>query len=204
MELEQLQAELEEAKSAIESLSSKNKELIAEKRKLQAKTSEVDVDAYHKAIEELDTTKDALAKLKKQYETDTKKLGEELSKKDSYLTKTMLSDGLKAALLEAGVDKDYLSFGLAMLEKQGVIKQNGDAFEPFINDKPMKEYVSEWMQNDGKLLTRVNPEVSAAAHGGTSGTQTKSFADMNETERTHLFKTDPEAFKSELNKLKQN
>lgn len=152
-DVEQLQVELEEAKAGIEALTQKNKDLIAEKRKLQAKTNEIDMEAYHKALEENDSLKSTLAKLEKQYKTDVEKLQSELSTKDGFLQKTLVEDGLTKTLLEAGVSKDFLKPAIAMLKSEVKLQNENGDYKAIIGDKALSEFVSDWYTNgDGKVF----------------------------------------------------
>lgn len=199
--MEELLAELEDMKGAVEALTAKNKELITEKRKLQSKVQDVDVEAYNKALDELDSLKASYDKLQKQYKIDTEKLSSELNSKNSHLNKVILEDGLSKTLLENGISKEYLKPALAMLKSEAKISDN---FEVLIGDKPMNDFMKSWVtEGDGKLFVMKQPDVGGGAKGGSATPTTKAFKDMNETERTELFKTNPEQFKIELNKLKQ-
>ena len=64
---------VEELMAEVESLANKNKELISEKRKLQAKVTEIDIDTYNKALEENEQLKETLSKLDKNSKTETTK-----------------------------------------------------------------------------------------------------------------------------------
>lgn len=196
-------AELEEAKGAIEALSSKNRELLAEKKKIQAKYNDIDPDAYSKLIDENETLKATLDKTQKQYKADLDKLSADLSNKDKYLQKTILEDGLTKALLESGIDKTYLKPALAMLRSEAEIKQNGDAYEALIGGKALNEFLPSWVsEGDGRLFVMKTPDVGGGSRGGTTkGTNdVKKYFDSNSpefslTKQAEIFKTNPELYK---------
>lgn len=198
--MEELLAELEDMKGAVEALTAKNKELITEKRKLQSKVQDVDVEAYNKALDELDSLKASYDKLQKQYKIDTEKLSSELNSKNSHLNKVILEDGLSKTLLENGISKEYLKPALAMLKSEAKISDN---FEVLIGDKPMNDFMKSWVtEGDGKLFVMKQPDVGGGAKGGsTNGTNdAKKYFDSNSpefslTKQAEIFKTNPELYK---------
>jgi hypothetical protein len=203
MTIEELQAQLQEARASIDALNVKNKDLITEKRKLQSKVQEVDLEHYNKIIDENEFLKGEHSKIKKQYETDTKKLSEDLAKKDSFLSKTILTDGLSKSLLASGVDKQFLPAALAMLEKQAKVVQDGDNYSAFIGDKSSTDFVVEWMNGEGKIFTMKAPDTGAGARGGNGGGSSddrkyfdKTNVDFSLTKQAEIFKTNPELYKT--------
>ena len=57
MTIEELQAELEEAKLALEAVSSNNKKLVSELKNARAQNKEVDTEKYFAMQDELETLK---------------------------------------------------------------------------------------------------------------------------------------------------
>lgn len=203
MTVEELQAELEEAKGAIEALSNKNKELLNEKRKLKATYESVDVEQYHKTLDEVESLKSTLEKTEREYKSSIDKLSSELEAKDKYLQKTILEDGLTKALLENGINKAYLKPALAMLKSEAQIKQNGDTYEALIGDKALNEFLPSWVnEGDGKLFITKTPDVGGGSRGGaTSGASDEkkyfdpSNKEFNLTKQAEILKTNPELYK---------
>jgi hypothetical protein len=200
--IEQLQSEIEELKIGNEALVAKNKEVLAEKRKLQAKYQEVDVDSYHKLLEENESLKATLEKTQKQYKQDTEKLSNELSSKDTYLTKTILEEGLSKALLEAGVDKQFLKASLAMLKNDAKVVNKDGEYKAIIGDKDIAEFLPKWMETEGKIFTLKSPDVGAGSNGGSSGggSDIKKYFDRNNSEfsltkQAEILKTNPDLYK---------
>ena len=188
MTIEELQVELQEAKDAIEALSNKNKDLISEKRKLQAKTSEIDIDLYHKTLDENESLKSTLEKTQREYKSNIDKLSSDLSTKDKYLQKTILEDGLTKALLENGIDKAYLKPALAMLKSEAQIKQNGDTYEALIGDKALNEFLPSWVnEGDGKLFITKTPDVGGGSRGGANGSETNPVVKTLKETFTEMF-----------------
>lgn len=186
--VEELLAELEDMKGAVEALTAKNKELITEKRKLQSKVQEVDVEAYNKALDELDSLKASSDKLQKQYKIDIEKLSSELNSKNSHLNKVILEDGLSKTLLENGISKEYLKPALAMLKSEAKISDN---FEVLIGDKPMGDFMKSWVtEGDGKLFVMKQPDVGGGAIGGSQAPQ------QNENKALSVKELLSEAFKN--------
>lgn len=200
MTTEEMQEKLSEIEAEKEALLAKTKELKAEKMKLKAKYEDVDVDSYHRLLEENETLKASYDKLQKQYKIDTEKLSSELNSKNSHLNKVILEDGLSKTLLENGISKEYLKPALAMLKSEAKISDN---FEVLIGDKPMNDFMKSWVtEGDGKLFVMKQPDVGGGAKGGsTNGTNdVKKYFDSNSpefslTKQAEIFKTNPELYK---------
>lgn len=194
--IEDLMAEVEELKGVVDSLSSNNKKLTAELKNTRQKVQEVDIDLYHKTLDENESLKSTLDKQQREYKSTIDKLSSDLSTKDKYLQKTILEDGLTKALLENGIDKAYLKPALAMLKSEAQIKQNGDTYEALIGDKALNEFLPSWVNDgDGKLFITKTPDVGGGSRGGANTPITKSFKDMSESERVALYKENPAKFK---------
>lgn len=187
MDIETLKAELDEAKAAIESLTTKNREILAEKKKLQAKTQEIDFEAYSKAIEENESLKAANAKLEKQHKQDVEKLSGELGQKDSYLQKLLIEDGLTKGLIESGIDKQFLKAALAMLKPEAKVNQSENGYDAVIGDKPIAEYLKTWVESDGAIFVPKQNDSGAGARGG-AGEPQKQEVDISKMSSTELMK----------------
>ena len=201
--VEELQSEIEELKSGIEALTAKNKELITEKRKIQAKYQEIDVEQYSKLLDENEALKATLEKTQKQYKSETEKLSTELKQKDSYLQKTILEDGLSNELLKAGVDKKYLKASLALLKSEAKVAQGENGYKAVIGDKDLSEFIPEWIKTEGQIFTMKAPEATFTPNGGNpSGgvVGDKKYFDPNSpdfslTKQAEIYKQNPELYK---------
>jgi len=172
MNPEELEALVEELKAEKEAMAKKNSELLAEVKKERQKSKEIDADVYHKTLDELETVKNENAKLQNEVKLkakDLEKVTGDLTKKDAFLNKTILTDGLGKALLEAGVDAKFLPAAQAMLKEQAKVVQNGDDYSAMIGDVSANDFVKSWIETDGKIFTMVQPDTGAGARGGSQG-----------------------------------
>jgi len=172
MNPDEMQAAIDDLKNQVEATNAKNRELLATNSKLKKQSSEVDLDAYHGAIDKVDTLEAENAKLNvtiKTIQKDFEKVSGDLSKKDAFLSKTILTDGLGKALLEAGVDAKFLPAAQAMLKEQAKVVQNGDDYSAMIGDVSANDFVKSWVADAGKIFTMVQPDTGAGARGGSQG-----------------------------------
>lgn len=170
MELEELQSKLSELEAEKEAILSKNKEILGELKKLKQQTKEVDAEKYFAMADELETLKDSYQKLEKQYRADTEKLTKGLSEKDSVLQKLIVDDGLTNALTKAGVKPEFLDATKAFLREKTALKQNGDKYEAIIADKPLNDYIGEWINTEGKAFIAAPQNSGGGASGGNGTT----------------------------------
>jgi len=168
MTLEELQAQIEEMKTEKEAMKAKNAELLAEVKKEKQKSREVDVDAYHKALDELDNVKAENSKLSGELKLkakDSEKLLAQLGEKDSTLQKLIIDDGLTNALTSAGVVPELMPAVKALLRSQAQLKDN----QAVINDKPLADFMTEWATTDGKAYIKAPANSGGGAGGGKQG-----------------------------------
>jgi len=168
MNEEELKALVEELKTEKEAMKAKNAELLAEVKKEKQKSREVDVDAYHKALDELDNVKAENAKLSGELKLkakDSEKLLAQLCEKDSTLQKLIIDDGLTNALTSAGVVPELMPAVKALLRGQAQLKDN----QAVINDKPLADFMTEWATTDGKAYIKTPADSGFATGGRKSG-----------------------------------
>ncbi len=195
MTIEELQAELEEAKSAVDALSANNKKLAVELKNTRAQNKEIDAEKYFAMQDEVETLKQENDKLSKMYKTDTERLTKGLNEKESYLQKLVVDDGLTNALTKAGVKTDYLEAAKALMREKTAIRQNEGKYEAHIGDKPLNDYITEWAATDsGKPFIAAQQNTGGGASGGGTGGGAKSFKDMSEGERNTLYRENPQLF----------
>jgi phage I-like protein len=187
MELEQLQAELREAKEGIEALKAKNTELLSEKRKLLAQNKEaVDYEKYQATIDELDNTKSEFAKLQKQFKSETEKLSATLNQKDSTLQNVLIDNGLVEALSKAGVKPEFLEMSKSYLKQRAKLVEDNGSFKAMIDDKPLSEYIDSWKESEGKSVIAAPANNGGGATGGNQGSGT--HIDIGSMSATELMK----------------
>ena len=195
MTIEELQAELEETKLALDAVSSNNKKLVSELKNARAQNKEVDSEKYFAMQDELETLKNEHDKLNKLHKTETERLSKGLNEKESYLQKLIVDDGLTNALTKAGVKPEYLDATKALLREKTALKENGGKYEAQIGDKPLSDYIGEWAATDsGKAFIAAPQNTGGGATGGGSSGGQKSFKDMSEGERNTLYRENPQLF----------
>jgi len=168
MTLEELTAKVEELSSERESLVAKNKELLGELKKERTKAKEIDMDAYHGALDEVESLKSENAKLSGEMKLkakDTEKLMAQLGEKDSTLQKLIIDDGLTNALTSAGVVPELMPAVKALLRSQAQLKDN----QAVINDKPLADFMTEWATTDGKAYIKAPANSGGGAGGSKQG-----------------------------------
>lgn len=173
---EELEAALSEALASIDKLKAKNDELIAEKRSTKTGAEARLADAEAK----IDELSEALAKSQRESERAVKKAQEEAKAAAETAAqfrerthKLMKDDGLRKALVEAGVKKEYLDAAHALL--RDAIQVDDEKGEVFALDKDGKrlshaDYVKSWAASEtGKAFVGVPPSSGGGAQGGGSG-----------------------------------
>ena len=158
---------VEELVAELEALANKNKELISEKRKLQAKVTELDIDTYNKALEENEQLKETLSKLDKNSKTEIEKLSKTLTDKDSKLKQILVTDGLRDAFVKNGADKELLDAVLALHQNK---VQLGDDYSTNIDGKDLNTFAKEWLSGDGKRFMEFVPTSGGSSNGSGNGT----------------------------------
>ena len=210
MTIEELQAELEETKLALDAVSSNNKKLVSELKNARAQNKEVDSEKYFAMQDELETLKHEHDKLNKLHKTDTERLSKGLNEKESYLQRLIVDDGLTNALAKLGITGVKLFDAKAILKDKIDLKQNGDKYEALIGDKPLNDFIKEWAEAkpsddgfvsiasfnipSGKNYIAAPQNTGGGATGGGSSGGQKSFKDMNEMERNTLYRENPQLF----------
>ena len=158
---------VEELVAELEALANKNKELISEKRKLQAKVTEIDIDAYNKALDENEQLKEEVSKLDKNSKIEIEKLSKTVTDKDSKLKQILVTDGLRAALIKAGADVKLMDGALA-LNKDKVILD--DTYIPSIDGKDLNTFATEWLGNEGRGYRKFEETSGGSSNGSGNGT----------------------------------
>ena len=153
---------VEELMEEINALANKNKELIAEKRKLQSKMNDVDMDTYNKALDENEQLKEELSKLDKNSKIEIEKLSKTLTDKDSKLKQILVTDGLRDAFVKNGADKELLDAVLALHQNK---VQLGDDYSTNIDGKDLNTFAKEWLSGDGKRFMEFVPTSGGSSNG---------------------------------------
>ena len=191
---------VEELMEEINALANKNKELIAEKRKLQSKMNDVDMDTYNKALDENEQLKETLSKLDKNSKIELEKLSKTLTDKDSKLKQILVTDGLRDAFVKNGADKELLDAVLALHQNK---VQLGEDYSTNIDGKDLNTFAKEWLGGDGKRFAEFTPTSGGGSNGsgGSNGGDIskyfdKSSKEFNLTKQAEIYKTNPELYKT--------
>jgi len=187
MTIEELQAQIEELKASNEAINNKNKELLGELKTARKKANEVDMDAYHSALDELENVKAENAKLSNDVKIkakDFEKLTATLSEKDGALQNLLIDQGLTQALTDVGVPANLLKYVKADLKSQAKLQGENGEYKAMIGDKSLNDFISEWKDGDGKnVIIAPTNTGGGAAGGGGNHTSTPKRSSMNHSEK---------------------
>jgi hypothetical protein len=165
-----------------------SEKLTAAESRLEGLPDDFDADAYEALRTQAEgkeppKIEERLAAQKTQLEAkfakDREKLESRANKLDGTLRRVMVDDGLTKALLDAGIDKNYLPAAKALLKEKGQIKlvEDDDEIQVFaddgVNDRtPLTDYVRNWSgQDEGKVF------IAKATGGDAKGGDGRQFAD---------------------------
>lgn len=206
---EQLDAAIEKAvgplKDSVTKLETKNEELIGENRKLK-RGAEIKPEDLTAAEERADKAEKALAEVQKELKAATtakEKAEKALETESSFTAKLLIQDGLKSALIEAGVkDPDYLDLAVAKFSSSAKVTVDGEERKATIGDKPLADHIKEWAATDaGKKFVAAPTNSGGGAGGGDKKkaeeqTMTRSAYDaLDQNEKAAL---SPKMVKGEL------
>lgn len=166
----QVQAVIESViKEETDGLVAKNHELLGKLKKAQ-KDSTIDPDEHRIVQEENDRLKTENSDLKKANKTAMTEVEKhkKLYETEAGVThKLIVQNGLTSALVEAKVKPEYMDAVIALLSPQTVLKAEGDTRVAMVGDKPLTDYVNEWVKSDkGKHYVAAPNNQGGGAHGG--------------------------------------
>ena len=153
-----------------EALLNKNRELLSELRTAKNKNKEIDPENYSKVLDENDTLKSELSKLKNDLGLKTKdfeKLNGQLLEKDNFLKNLTLENSLNDHLTKVGVKPEFMNAAKALLKNQANVSDNN----VLIGDKNIADYMTEWSASDGKVFIAA-PANNGGGATGSNGTAT--------------------------------
>lgn len=196
---DELKAKIEELEQAVEALSSKNREILSEKKALQSKlrgSDTIDSAEYEKVLAERDELKANYAKLERTTKQELEKLTKTASEKDSALQRYLIDDGLTTNLAKAGVAPQFIDAAKALLRQQVQIKAEDGNYSAVIGDKALTEAITDWASSDNGKFFVAAPKNSGGGATGSNGTTVKvnPFAKdtLNLTEQLRLKRENPE------------
>ena len=163
------ESEIEELKAAIEALSAKNRELLAEAKAAKAKAKGVEIDpSDHAALQsEVEALRAQLDKSQKEAAKTIDSLNKSLTEKDGALQNYLIDNGLNDALLKAGVRPEMMGAVKAMLKSQTKLNAVDGQYSALMGDKPLIDAVAEWAAGDeGKHFVAAPANTGGGAAGG--------------------------------------
>lgn len=169
-----LQAKIDAAvAAATEGLASKNRELLAEVKKLK-KGVEVDpaeVERLEAQVETLTAERTTLTKSVKELTKKAETLEASLGTETKFTQRLLVENGLSAELTKAGVTNPaHIKAALAMLKDGVQVVAEGDARVAKVGDKALSDFVKEWSTGDeGKHFVSAPANTGGGATGSTGG-----------------------------------
>lgn len=185
-----VEAAIEKATGDVDGLKAKVEELIGDNKKLKGelrKSKDVDpaeVERLHSEVEELQGKLSAAEKAAKAAETERDKAVKALEGEKGFTNKLLVQDGIKSALLAAGVkDEDMIDVLSAKFAGSAAVESEGDARVAKIDGKPVSDFVKEWAATDaGKKFVAAPVNSGGGAPGGdgkNTGTKTMTRSAYN-------------------------
>jgi len=193
-----LKTQLETALASIDSLSAKNRELLAELKAAKAKARGAEIDpAEHEAVvAERDALAERLAKAEKGAKAEAERAAAALAEKDGALSRHLIDAGLSDALAKAGVLPQLIDGARAMLRAGAAVKAEAGVYGAYLGDKPLAQAVAEWAASDaGKWYVSGGGNSGGGAPGSRGGDGTVNpwaKESWNLTQQIQLMKTKPE------------
>lgn len=171
------QADIDAAvESALEGVKAKNTELLDELKATKAelrKSKDIDPAEVTRLEEENDRLKADLAKAQKEAKDATKAAEtatKALEAETGFTSKLLINDGIKSALIEAGVkDPDYIDALAVKFASTASIITDGDARKAMIGDKVAADAIKEWAASDTGKKFIAAPVNSGGGAGGSGG-----------------------------------
>jgi Skp family chaperone for outer membrane proteins len=154
---------------AVEGLASKNKELLADVKKLKAKrdpgdSNAADMERLEAENERLSSELATASKNLKAAQKAAEDSGKALTSERSYTERLLVDNGLSAELAANGVtNASHAKAAAALLRSTSKIEitVDGDTRTATVGGKPLKDFVKEWAgTDDGKNF------VTATTNGG--------------------------------------
>lgn len=150
-------------------LVAKNQELLGKLKKAQ-KDSAIDPAEHAELQERLTATEAKLTeaqKIAKTATTEAEKAKKALEGEAGVTHKLVVQNGLTAALIEGKVKPEYMDAVVALLSPLASLKSEGDSRIAVVGDKPLADYVGEWVKSDkGKHYVAAPTNQGGGAQGG--------------------------------------
>ncbi len=166
----------------VEALVEKNKELLAELKKVKAdlrKVQDIKPEDYQAVVDELEAVKEKLSasdKLVKTANTEAEKYKALYESESAHTAKTLIDSGLTNALVDAKVDAKYLKAVKALIGGDAKVEADGEKRIVKIGDKALSDYIKEWASTEEAAHYLAAP---ANAGGGGQGGGGEHKADLS-------------------------
>ena len=164
-----------------EGLSNKNKELLAEVKKLKQGRN-IDPADVEKLESEIDSLKGQLTeaqKVAKKAAGDAEKAAKAQAEAEGSVAKLLVDNGLTDALTKANVTNPvHIKAAKAMLAGQVQIADDNGAKVARVGDKALADYITEWAGSDEGKHFVTAADTSGGGAQGNGGRATNTPADM--------------------------
>lgn len=167
----------------------KNKELLAELKKVKAelrKVQDIKPEDYQAVVDELESVKEKLTaaeKLVKTANSEAEKYKGLYESESAHTAKTLIDSGLTNALVDAKVDAKYLKAVKALIGGDAKVEADGDKRIVKIGDKPLGDYIKEWSATDEAKHYISAPVNSGGGAGGGGGEHKADLSKLPPAER---------------------
>ena len=173
----------------VESLVEKNKELLAELKKVKAdlrKVQDIKPEDYQAVVDELEAVKEKLAasdKLVKTANSEAEKYKGLYESESAHTAKTLIDSGLTNALVDAKVDAKYLKAVKALIGGDAKVEADGEKRIVKIGDKSLGDYIKEWASSEEAAHYIAAPANSGGGGGGGGKQQNADLSKLPPAER---------------------
>ena len=173
----------------VEALVEKNKELLAELKKVKAdlrKVQDIKPEDYQAVVDELEVVKEKLSasdKLVKTANSEADKYKGLYESESAHTAKTLIDSGLTNALVDAKVDAKYLKAVKALIGGDAKVEADGDKRIVKIGDKALGDYIKEWASSEEAAHYIAAPANSGGGGGGGGKQQNADLSKLPPAER---------------------
>ena len=173
----------------VEALVEKNKELLAELKKVKAdlrKVQDIKPEDYQAVVDELEAVKEKLSasdKLVKTANSEAEKYKGLYESESAHTAKTLIDSGLTNALVDAKVDAKYLRAVKALIGGDAKVEADGDKRIVKIGDKALGDYIKEWASSEEAAHYIAAPANSGGGGGGGGKQQNADLSKLPPAER---------------------
>ena len=173
----------------VEALVEKNKELLAELKKVKAdlrKVQDIKPEDYQAVVDELEAVKEKLSasdKLVKTANSEAEKYKGLYESESAHTAKTLIDSGLTNALVDAKVDAKYLRAVKALIGGDAKVEADGDKRIVKIGDKALGDYIKEWASSEEAAHYIAAPANSGGGGGGGGKQQNTDLSKLPPAER---------------------